>query len=217
MGQYIRHAVAPIEEIISAMLAGSTKHTYNGLTFNISSLRLRTFCRDAGLGKLKCAGCGLDAKFFAIEAFARNSDNKSVHANLYGVREDGKEVLFTHDHILARALGGEDTLKNSQTMCGPCNWAKGAQEGRQVNQARFVEKLSPKAKIKAAQVAAKQKNPTSLQDIEVLLNLWAANKDLESFTRRIDDWLYKHGWKRRRLKNEISAGNITFTLHPVRD
>ena len=221
MGQYIRHAVAPLENIFAAIREGASmakpRHTYEGFTFNVSSLRLRTFCRDVGLGKLHCASCGLKASFFAVEAFARNTDNKSVHANLYGVKEDGEEVLFTHDHILARALGGEDTLKNSQTMCGPCNWSKGSREAHQVNQKRFMTTLSPKAQQKMTDLIARQKNPISLSDLEQRLHFWAQSKDLKSFTNKLDDWLYKLGWKRKQLKLEMIAGNIKFDLFPVRD
>lgn len=213
--------MAPLDNIFAAIREGLSlskpRHTYEGFTFNVSSLRLRTFCRDAGLGRLRCAECGLDARFFAVESFARNTDNKSVHANLYGVKDDGAEVLFTHDHILARGLGGADTLANSQTMCGPCNWAKGTREGHAVNQKRFMTTLSPKAQDKMARLLLKQENPTEISVLEQHLQFWAASKDLKSFTNRLDDWLYKHGWKRRRLKQEIVAGNIKFELHPVRD
>lgn len=216
MSQYIRHAVVPVENIISAMQRGGTKHEYSGFKFNISSLRLRTFYRDHKRGCLKCTGCGLVAKFFAVESFTRNRDNNSVHVNLYGVK-DRKEVLFTHDHILARALGGSDTLENSQTMCGPCNWAKGTREGHEIKQRRFMASPSPNAQDKMAHVPLKQENPTSISDLEQQLQFWAASKDLGSFTVRLDSWLYKHGWKRKRLKQEIVAGNIKFDLFPVRD
>jgi hypothetical protein len=221
MGQYIRHAVAPLENIFDAIREGwsldKPRHSYDIHTFNVSSLRLRTFCRDAGNEKLHCANCGLKASFFAVEAFARNTDNKSVHVNLYGVKEDGEEVLFTHDHIVARGLGGPDTLNNSQTMCGPCNWAKGTAEGHIINRNRFLTTLGPKAKDKMIKLLLKQENPTLSSDLELQLGFWAANKDLDSFTRKLDDWLYKHGWKRRKLKQEIVAGNIKFDRFPVSD
>jgi hypothetical protein len=55
--------------------------------------------------------------------------------NLYGMK-DGNEVLFTHDHILARGLGGADDLTNSQTMCSPCNGNKSKAEGKEANRRR---------------------------------------------------------------------------------
>lgn len=50
--------------------------------------------------------------------------------NLWGKTNDGGEVLFTHDHILARGLGGSDKLDNMQTMCCWHNWEKGEIEGQ---------------------------------------------------------------------------------------
>ena len=39
--------------------------------------------------------------------------------------ENGNEVLMTKDHIWAKANGGKSNLANYQTMCHPCNHAKG--------------------------------------------------------------------------------------------
>lgn len=55
------------------------------------------------------------------------------HLNLWGVK-DGEEVLFTHDHVLARGLGGKDNLDNTQTMCCYCNWEKGDLEAILANE-----------------------------------------------------------------------------------
>lgn len=130
MTQYNRHAVAPISEVVAAIRAGwdekKPKMTYEGFTFNVSSLRLRTFCLDHELGTFVCAGCGLVPSFFSVDSFVRGTQG-SYHVNLYGVR-DGQEILFTHDHIVARSLGGADDLSNTQTMCAPCNSNKGKQE-----------------------------------------------------------------------------------------
>lgn len=45
-------------------------------------------------------------------------------AHFYGVL-DGKLILFTVDHIIPRAQGGNDGLKNLQSMCICCNQSKG--------------------------------------------------------------------------------------------
>lgn len=89
-----------------------------GFNVKCSSLRIKTFFHKG----IKCAHCGLEASFFAVERMV-NDKGSSVHMNLYGI-QDGQEVLFTHDHIYPRAHGGLDSLENTQTMCGPCNWAK---------------------------------------------------------------------------------------------
>ena len=53
-----------------------------------------------------------------------NPGDQSPHFNLYAV-EDGRYVLMTKDHILAKARGGTDELYNYQTMCCTCNNLKG--------------------------------------------------------------------------------------------
>lgn len=86
---------------------------------NVQSLRLRTFLKKG----TKCPCCGVTANFFAIERTQGNQGG--FHLNLYGINSHNEEVLFTHDHIIARSHGGEDNIENSRTMCGPCNWKKG--------------------------------------------------------------------------------------------
>lgn len=104
---------------------------FQGATVKIAytSLRLRTFAVKG----TRCVCCGLEASFFAVEK--SRGVKEAYHINLWGVK-DGNEVLFTHDHILARALGGADNMSNSQTMCGPCNWKKGKVEGEEFKRRR---------------------------------------------------------------------------------
>lgn len=70
-----------------------------------------------------CMNCGLKAQYAAIEK--GESKNKLWHVNVYGVRPDGREILFTKDHIYPKSLGGFDAINNYQTMCACCNGAKG--------------------------------------------------------------------------------------------
>lgn len=102
----------------------------DGARVSTKSLRLQTFLQSG----LKCVypGCTYVASFFAIERSICDADadhvKKPFHINLWGVTEDGTEVLFTHDHILARSLGGANTLDNTQTMCVWHNGMKSASE-----------------------------------------------------------------------------------------
>lgn len=89
----------------------------------VQSLRLRTFHQKG----VQCPCCSNKGSFFAVEKTKGNSGG--YHLNLYGIDQENNEILFTHDHILARGLGGADNIDNSRTMCGPCNWAKGKIEG----------------------------------------------------------------------------------------
>jgi hypothetical protein len=100
-----------------------TKTLINGVSINTYSLRLQTFLEKG----TECAECKLKATHFAIER-APNKENESYHLNLWGLNDKSEEILFTHDHIIARALGGKDHISNTQTMCCFCNWEKGRLE-----------------------------------------------------------------------------------------
>ncbi len=73
---------------------------------------------------IRCVRCGLTGVFFALERGAKNSADK-FHFNLYGFDGKGREMLITKDHIVPRAKGGKNTLRNYQTMCQKCNQQKG--------------------------------------------------------------------------------------------
>lgn len=68
-----------------------------------------------------CVDCGVEGKYFYLE---KAPESKGYHFNLYAINQYGHEVLMTKDHIVARANGGADTLKNYQTMCTVCNVRK---------------------------------------------------------------------------------------------
>ena len=132
MAQYNRHAIAPIDVIIPEIKkywdSSIAKMEFGGWIFNIYSMRLRTFCRAAYEDVFHCSSCKLPAQYFAVESF--RSDKKeipSVHVNLYGMKDD-EEMLFTHDHTLARSLGGADDLSNTTMMCFKCNNLKAQTE-----------------------------------------------------------------------------------------
>lgn len=92
----------------------------NGKTYFIKMNSHRYQCfKNSGL---KCVKCGIEGKFFAME---RGSKCKAYHFNLYAIDENGKEVLMTKDHIIPKSRGGKCSISNYQTMCYPCNQAKG--------------------------------------------------------------------------------------------
>lgn len=128
---YERHSVAPVEETLALIRQHEADRSVkrvdvNGLSVGVKSLRLRTFLHKG----TTCVSCGLRASFFALERDrASAARNEPFHLNLYGVRDES-EVLFTHDHILARGLEGKNNLGNTQTMCFPCNQAKSVVEAK---------------------------------------------------------------------------------------
>lgn len=219
MTQYNRHAIVPLDYIIPEIMAqwddSKAKMEFGGYPFNIHSLRLKTFCRAAYADALHCSKCKMPASYFAVESF-RHGNQKSYHVNLYGRDAAGEDVLFTHDHTLARSLGGADDLSNTTVMCFPCNNKKGQKEAREVNIKRFIQQNPTQAEHHSKLLAAK-KNPAAADKLEVQLNKWAADKSLEDFTKKIDTWLTMFGWKRKQLKQMINEGVIKFDIHPVKD
>lgn len=127
MQKYDRHSVLRIEEVLPILKrelehpCGEKRILIGGVPIKVNgSLRVQTFAQKG----LKCAGCGLEGAFFAIERnMATAAANGSYHINLWGLRGN-TEVLFTHDHIIDRADGGADNIKNTQTMCVICNGEK---------------------------------------------------------------------------------------------
>ena len=83
------------------------------------SLRYMTFYQKGA----KCVCCGKEGTYFQLDA-DRNGDNADFrrHFNLYA--DDG--TLMTKDHIIPKSKGGVNRVSNMQTMCAPCNKAKGA-------------------------------------------------------------------------------------------
>jgi len=69
-----------------------------------------------------CVACGTEGTKMLLE---QHPHDKTPHFNLYS-EEDGKLILMTKDHIVAKSVGGEDRLSNYQTMCCICNNIKGS-------------------------------------------------------------------------------------------
>ena len=92
---------------------------YDGDEMDLESQRYAVFKRD----KCICIKCQLEAAYYAKEKSKGQENAKRWHFNLYGIK-DGKEILFTKDHIVPKSLGGKDHLDNYQTMCSICNHRK---------------------------------------------------------------------------------------------
>jgi len=111
----------PIEVVFKAMdIAAKEREKYmvvNGSEVTAKSSRYVLF-KTKGT---TCVTCALEASYFRLERFPNDA---RYHLNLYGVDHTGAEVLFTKDHIRAKANGGKNTQKNYQTMCSPCNHMK---------------------------------------------------------------------------------------------
>lgn len=98
---------------------GPGRKEWDGLMIKMNSQRYRLFQRSC-----KCVRCGVVGTRMYLEKAEKCNEN-SWHFNLYGVREDGTEVMMTKDHIIPKSLGGKNCLENYQTMCSDCNGEKG--------------------------------------------------------------------------------------------
>jgi len=83
-----------------------------------------------------CVACGLQITKVFLECHVADM---TPHFNMYG-QEDAKLILFTKDHIQAKAFGGIDDISNYQTMCATCNSLK-AHSNLSVESLRELRKL----------------------------------------------------------------------------
>lgn len=125
IGATVRKSVHSIDEVREAVKdvmlikrKDESRIEFDGDIIKGNSQRYQTFFTKG----TKCVCCGLEGRFFAKE---RTLFNKSFHLELYGIDENGVEVLFTKDHIIPASRGGESTVDNYQTMCVRCNIKKG--------------------------------------------------------------------------------------------
>lgn len=115
---YERAGIVAIEDVLPLIADPNIKSVVlHGHRVKVVSLRLRNFVKSQ-----TCIACGLEATHFAVE----HNDGYSWHLNLWADRgPDMNEMLFTHDHTVARSLGGDDNEENTTTMCAKCNQKKG--------------------------------------------------------------------------------------------
>jgi len=110
-----------LDEVLPFVTSSEERKEYivNGKKYYVRMNSNRYFAFRASK---KCVACGLVGKTMLLE---QHPQDKSPHFNLYAV-EDGKLILMTKDHILAKCYGGEDRASNFQTMCCVCNNIKGS-------------------------------------------------------------------------------------------
>jgi len=119
-----RTSVFPIEEILDIILSDIESLVIDGNLVNLnkdqhSKDRYRCFKENGTV----CKKCGKKAQYFALELVESKSYNGWT-LGLYGTHND-EEIYFTKDHIIAKSLGGPDSLENYQTFCWKCNSLKG--------------------------------------------------------------------------------------------
>lgn len=106
--------------------SGRTRCTFDkieiadGITVKMESQRYQVFFEHG----TDCVKCGLKGAYFWLEQ-CKGNPGSAWHFNLYGVRDDGTEILMTKDHIVPKSKGGKNHLSNYQPMCARCNATKG--------------------------------------------------------------------------------------------
>ena len=134
---YERAGTLDVEEGMR-LIAGPGRHAkVQGYRVLTKGLRLATFLSQPR----QCSSCGLPARYFAIERCL--GERGRYHLNLYGVNAQGHSILMTHDHTLARSLGGANNLSNTTAMCAPCNLQKSKRELNILKAQRVAAGLDP--------------------------------------------------------------------------
>ncbi len=118
-----RYSIAEVFQIIGEEYLNRTNDCaqsksnieVDGFQVHPISLRYMTFYQKG----TKCVCCGKEGTHFRLTG---DSNTNRRHFNLYA--EDG--TLITKDHIIPKSKGGLDRVLNMQTMCYPCNKAKGS-------------------------------------------------------------------------------------------
>lgn len=124
--KYYRIGIFTPDEVLPFSGKGAEKKEFLGEMVRMTSQRYELF-KEKGM---VCVKCGLVGTYFALEKDSHKDPDgefhtKSFHFNLYGINQDGKEIMLTKDHILPKSKGGKSILENYQTMCSTCNWDKG--------------------------------------------------------------------------------------------
>lgn len=129
MNKYIRegkYTIEAVRDMLGDKLFSLEKKPdieFHGKKIKANSQRYQTFFTKG----CQCVRCGMVAHYFVLERDAKNSNQPNrYHFNLYGIDQDGNEILFTKDHIIPRSRGGKNRVENYQTMCCICNVAKGS-------------------------------------------------------------------------------------------
>jgi hypothetical protein len=153
------------------LIGSASKVNLDGDWVGMRSLRLLNF----KVHGIKCVGCGIEGKFFAKEKSTPRDG--SYHLNLYAVKESGREILMTQDHIISTAMGGPNELTNLQCMCMPCNTKKGdgrkkvIRDGNLINLLRSSYKPLRKNLVKlASEIKAGTATQESLNLVILAIN-----------------------------------------------
>lgn len=71
---------------------------------------------------LKCSNeeCAVKDFYFGLGV----DKGGGIHLDLYGIDQDGEDIMMTIDHIKPKSKGGKDHISNYATLCKICNEIK---------------------------------------------------------------------------------------------
>ena len=99
----------------------NNQHDFDGDIVKLTSDRYFNFKYNG----IVCKKCGLQGKYFCKE---RRRNDKSYHFNLYGIDQNGDEIMLTKDHIIPKSKNGKNNINNYQCLCEKCNSKKGSMD-----------------------------------------------------------------------------------------
>lgn len=106
--------------------------------FSLRAIKVQTLIEKGP----DCATCPAKIHFFAsqrhLSSEHTNRHKGRLHLNGWYINKDGRAILMTYDHIIARSNGGVTTLENGQCMCQICNLQKGAKQIRERNPLKLL-------------------------------------------------------------------------------
>jgi len=117
--KYERVGTYDIEEVFSSLNCQTGIMYFDGNEVKMTSERYILF-KTKGV---VCVCCGIVGTKFHLEKNTKNV--LTYHFNLYGVNENGQEIMITKDHIVPKSKGGKNKISNYQPMCIICNAKKG--------------------------------------------------------------------------------------------
>jgi hypothetical protein len=123
-----RQCTFTIEEVLTIIRTVNIpkqRMNFHGIDINMASQRLKLFAEKGTV----CCACNLEGTFFAAECHDKQD---KFHLNLYGIDDDGDEVLFTKDHVICKGKDGSNTQNNYQVMCRLCNNKKSEFETQEI-------------------------------------------------------------------------------------
>lgn len=125
-GAYRMNERIPLQGVLSKIPVRSednvrTRIMFHGRSINPMSRRMQTF-KTKGT---TCAHCGLEATHWELVADKYGVDWKLILMS--------NDVEMTQDHIIPKSRGGTNKMDNAQTLCMPCNFAKGGKLEEELN------------------------------------------------------------------------------------